>query len=107
MVDQPGFELESIKKETGVVEDNSHYKSGVLSSRSVSVISISQIFENVNSEDILRYAPDNMLNDRQKKEAVALRKNFRNATALFISKLFICTFFPSARRKSTKKRNFF
>ena len=37
VVDQPGFELESIKKETGVVEDNSRYKSGALSSHSVSV----------------------------------------------------------------------
>ena len=38
--------------------------------------------------------------------AVALRRNFRNATDRFVYKPFYRTFSPLARRKSTKKRNF-
>ena len=65
VVDQPGFKMEN--KKTGVMEAGWRHTDVNPTSRPVYSISIAHIFENVNTKDILRYAPDDMLNDMQRK----------------------------------------
>ena len=49
------------------MEIGGRQEDGYPTSRSVYSISIAHIFANVNTADIIRYVPDEMLNDTQRK----------------------------------------
>ena len=67
VVDQPGIDIEEQKNKTGVMEAHVLHVGGTRTSRPVYDVSISHIFANVNTKDILRYVPDDFINEEQRK----------------------------------------
>lgn len=67
VVGQPSFKIDGKKNKTGVMEVDDRQSGGHPTSRPVYKISIAQIFANVNTKDLLRYVPDDFLNENQRK----------------------------------------
>ena len=67
VVDQPGFEITEQKNKTGVMVAHMLHDGGIRTARPVYDISVPHIFANVNTKDILRYVPEDFLNEEQRK----------------------------------------